>query len=307
MALLFVKRLYENEKASSKLSSDGIIEITETQHWQVAYSTAAEFSCGSALSASGLPTIGSAHPIITDMVCVGLEPARNNDSPNICDVTVTYQTLPASDDEGESGIWAINVSSKGISYTEDVHEDRNKAPIKNSAGQAFDPPAKKTYHDEEISVSYRCLPSAMDFGLFSDLRGKINNDEITLTIYGQTRTFPPKTLYMANADYSTAVGQGTRYYDCSLVLHYRSQLDDDGQEVGWTDLITDRGYLELNDDDELVPIKIKTGPYKGQEKTTFSYLDGEGHELAAGEQCVRLPFEIKDEAAFAPLLAGVEN
>jgi hypothetical protein len=313
MATLFVRQRPFSEKTTVALGQDGLIEYTEVQLWQVGVETIGEMTTtGAVVAVDGdsnrVPQIGDLHPRYPLILrCSGVEPSRSEDGPTVFNVTVTYTTIKP----GENDKWDIQLDVTGCERTEDMHDGyrvtsgtgdySKRVPVANSANDPFDPTEKRTYYDEQISVQYKTR--SIDGDLIASLRGKVSKDSITLTVYGQTRSFASGNIKLAKADYSTTVGNGIQFWQVSLMLHYRS--------TGWTHKIVDRGFyfLDTEEDDghrEHKPIlDAKKDPVTGPR-----LLDGSGNVLDMPDppdtvQVVTMDYDEDEPANLGVLLSGI--
>lgn len=294
-------------RCQSTLSPDGDVIYEFTEFWQVGCDDKNDFSELTVLVAAGLPQAGELGASLTgEMYCTSVNAQRNLESPTLFDCQVNWKTVPTN-----KGKWNVRIQVRGVERTEDAHDDNQGNPVCNSAGDPFDPTLKKTYYDEEIAVQYNTLE--VDGDQIASLRGKISSGEIDMHIpgYNYTRSFPAKTLKLAKADYECQYGNGPLFFSVSIVLHYKSQTDDNGQEVGWTSLVVDRGFHVLKPDPDN-PGKLKRVPVndrEGNPRTMPAFLDGDGNELDTTTNpppnCVRLNFEIPEEADLSAFLSGI--
>jgi hypothetical protein len=322
MAVVAIRQIPKSEQASATLSPDGTESLTEVQTWHILVGGGDDwqnFTPTVAMLASDpsghvVPAVGSAHPLLPLLLRVKTRDCkRSEQAPNLFIATVTYGTVPNATADGPKDKWYINVNVTGVERTEDLHNDlQTRLPIVNSTNEGFDPPVKLIDYDEEIEVKFRTL--TVDFSLYSALRGKISDDTVTMIIRGQSRVFPPKTLKLAKLEYSTEVGDGIQYYQVNLVLHYRTQLDENGLEVGHVRQVVDRGFYTFNESygegdppsKQFIPIVDA----HGNPRTTPAFLDGNGRELAPDgsgnlPQCALLPYHVDRVDSLSPLLNGI--
>lgn len=168
--------------------------------------------------------------------------------------------------------------------------------LKNSAGDPITG-VTETKYDAEHVVSF--TSTGIDYDLIGDTIGCMNDADITLTQFGNTITFPAKTLLFAAWAYSGVPDpDGSIYPRISWRLLYRKDT--------WVRKIADKGLRFIDTSvvsgDKRRPIKIG-----GQLVTDPQYLDGSGQPAAATADVVDLNFEIQLQQDFTDLMAGLST
>jgi|GEM_PF-4085979 len=301
MAVIQLDKMWDGAKSVATLAPDGTIADQETEIWFVRVDDPDNWIPALARSAPGIPQVGDVHPLAPTWLRV-----RQTDCERVAKhrdlykITVTYGTQPENSSKTESGKWYVQVQSTGVERQIPQHEDRNGKPIVNSASDPFEPPLNRIFYDAAISVNFNIVPDLLDIQTLESLRGMVNSTQVTLTIYGKKMIYPPNTLLMAKADWSTQVGYGISFFSVSIVLHYR-RLNSDGSG-GWTYQLVDQGYNQKGPNDTKSK-RITDG--NSLEKTTITYLDGHGMPLADGAKAVHMDFDIQYQADLNVILADV--
>jgi hypothetical protein len=223
---------------------------------------------------------------------------RLETNPYYFEVTVKWEA-PSVSSGGETkpgggGVWNVQISSREAIEQHEVFADVNGDPMCASSGEKFTTGIQDTIYDEEFVIDFETdtLPQT----LIAGCRGKVNSDEITLTIKGVSRTFAAKTLLLYSAPWTFTY----RYTDdpdvpdfkCSFILHYRADT--------WKIKRLDEGFYHLESGD---PVRNKDKD--GVDMVTPSRLDGTGGLLAITAAPVGMEFEMKTATTFTTLIACV--
>ena len=218
---------------------------------------------------------------------------QNADDPSIFDVDVTYTPISPNQVQLKppgATKWNVEISGNSISWQEEVHQDKNQAPIVNTNKEPINPPLQKTGRDERIQVSYFC--TVPEWAIIDGCRGKSNDAAITLNINGQSRTFAVNTLKLDETAWGRVLdANGAFAVQISLIFLYRK--DD------WSEKIPNLSYYSKNSAGKLVPFVDANG----QPNTVPTYLDEHGKPLADGASVYFLSFDIVETTSFSSLLS----
>lgn len=285
MAVIEVKRQHDQTRRSSSLRDDGQRQITETWEYLVR-TTQIETDVDAIESASyggtSIPDEGDTHPINSDLICTAKSVERIDKTGLLWRVEVSW----TSDTQAEAEeVWNVEMSVTGTEFQQQAYQDKDGNPIVNSAGQPFEPGLTESFYDEEITVSFNSY--SVNASGIEAARGKVNDQQITLTVNGVARTYEARHLKCVQAGYQTVYSGGNSYWRITYV--FRSRVD------GYTETVLDQGFAELVAG-ELVTIKDANGePLNAQ-----SMLDGAGAVSTDGPHW--LSFAIDEEASLATLL-----
>lgn len=201
-----------------------------------------------------IPSRGDVHAEDDTLKAQSITPSRWTTENNPCFlVTVQWDNAYRDSFDGQTDpkppgtnvIWNKRVSSSGQETVEDSG-NKNVAglPVKNSVGDIYQQNFPIIRIDRVINVAFN-TDDPSRFVEWEDASGRINSDTITLTItrFGvtYTRTFPPYTLKWGDFQWTVDVGTDGGFFDVTLPLIYRHQLDSDGNEIGWKSQIPDVG------------------------------------------------------------------
>ena len=164
----------------------------------------------------------------------------------------------------------------------------------------------KTRFDERVTVSY--TTDSLDADSLAGARGKINTNEVTMTVKGISRTFPEKSLKLINApwktSYSASDGSYTAY-SVSIEMVYRADT--------WVTKIIDAGLRKKNPDDATRPSPCTYAGGQGN-VTSPVPLDGSGGQLDLHSGDTKIvffpdpdmdPHYIDDDTDFGVFLDGI--
>lgn len=255
----------------------------ETRFYLVEF-TEPGFALYEARNASGVPIDGEALTPGSNLLVTYKGATDHPDSPLVAVVEVRWTVPTQSGTPVVGGNWDYAVSSEGVAFTESVTKDVSGKPIKNSAGQPFDPSLNKEYYDERFTIAY--TTDTVNPITFANVRGKLNAGALTMNVDGISRTFAAKSVKCENAGWERLVQNGQKYFRVQISLLYRADT--------WVRKVPDMGFYELTGGN-LVPIKDK----EGQMVVQPAYLNGSGAKLTAGADAVLLSFNIDDTADFS--------
>ena len=241
--------------------------------------------------ADGIPRAGSVHPKDA-LMFAGAAEARPA-GPLLWDVTITYQSPPATDPEHENPLdQPPEVWTTSESYSETIDTDAQGKPIANSAGEPFDPPLTETVEIEILHVR-KNLPS-FDLGKAIRYRGGVNTD----TFMG----FEPGTCVLRTIDSRRIYSGGWTYESVYAEVAINTRLDPQGNLLGWKRRILDRGMRQRKLDANGDPAVDVNGcpAYEEAQSATSGRalslprnLDGNGRFLAEGADPVWIVVDTK--------------
>jgi hypothetical protein len=225
------------------------------------------------------------------------EAKQNKDDKSVWDVFITYSAgseTSKSKPPTVTGKWNVLTSTNPIARTYNIMQDTNNLPVVNSSGEPFDPPLNETIYDTQINISF--FTSAVVWTTIEGTIGHCNDAPVTLILQNGPRDFDKHELYFQSytgQDLYDNVGAKIAQFT------YTFLAKTDGN--GFTHLIEDAGYNQLDDDGKLTPILDAAN----QPITTPQYLNGGGRPLAPGATVITLEFETITDVNFTPLLAGL--
>jgi len=219
-----------------------------------------------------VPGMWSLHPYNSWLYVksVHVEPGEG---PFAYHVTVTYGSV--TDPYSSTGHEPVHplleppeISYSFVTVTEPVDIDITGAPITNSAGELFDPPITREFHD----LVLRIVRNEAGFNalLAAEYKGAVNSD----VWYG----FAAETIRCVVFDGVQRRVAGLIYWRVTYELHIRWD--------GWRKRVMDAGYIELNvAGDDYQKIKIEDPDTKIKEAVTSPWpLDGAGRALTPAQK-----------------------
>lgn len=206
--------------------------------------------------------------------------------PTIWDVEVWYQSM-------SNPLDMIPVMSADFgTETVDIDQDHKGNPILNSAKEAFDPPPTSQLHDLILRFD-RVNCATFDEQQAALYLDAVNNDT--------WRGFPAGKVRCSRYAAVRRRFGPTFYWDHSLEFRIRTH-ESDPLNIGWLRRFLDQGYRNI-DGKTFVDTVIKAGTEDETittVRTSPTLLDGNGHELASGEDPKFLTFEDFDRLPFNP-------
>jgi hypothetical protein len=212
--------------------------------------------------------------------------------------SVTYSTADKDSDEQSQVDDPLQQPPEiSISYQQfqrAIHEDINGTPLKNSAGDAFDPPQEIDDSRPIISISKNVPANFVDGGFLASYKDALNSD----SVWGQE----PGCVKVSNISAQKKYRGTTAYYHVTMEFAIN--------EDGWKRKLHDRGfnYIALTGPDSFEKRRIMvkhrdafTGIEKDVPVTTEQYLDGQGGVLALNGNPVEFEFEVYKSMPFGPL------
>jgi hypothetical protein len=193
-----------------------------------------------------------------------------------------------------SGNVRISVSGAETSIYTQLALDADSTPIVNSVGDIYPDPIESVIYDETITIEYEA--DTIDGAAIAAIRGKINDDTITLSIPQGTltysRTWTAHQILVKSVDYNVVVSRSdntAHKWGVRVVLL--------GREDTWDLELPDKGYRYMVEVGESIfdSSSSSSGGETGDEnglcdwKDTAQYLDGNGFRLTDGSPIVTLP------------------
>lgn len=245
---------------------------------------------------ANMPAYDSVHPIEPKIKVVNKTVKRVKDkAKNYWEVTVFWDK-PTQDknewgDTPNSKNITVRVSGQETALLTQKAADENNTPIRNAVGDLYPDPIEIVVYDEMITVDYEA--TTLNMSLVASLRGKINDDVVTLTLpQGSlffTRSFAKHTLLLKTVDYSVTYSKSNptqSVWSVSCTLLYR--------EDTWNIALPQKGYRWLVDD--------KLTEWKDHAE----YLTADGTKLGDGEEIVSMdPVQRYTEADLLEYLSGI--
>lgn len=183
---------------------------------------------------------------------------------------------------------APQVSWTFASTSEPIDKDNKKKPILNSSDEPFDPPITEDFDD--LVLRYIRNEAVFNETFAGDFKNAVNID----TFLG----FPPGTCKLKIFSGDKTRAAGLIYWAVTYEIHIRyDESDPESTGNGWKRRILDQGFRTKDDDGNYETIKDKDGnPLSEPVK-----LDGEGGELAEGDDPIYLKFVTAKERNFSDL------
>ncbi len=244
---------------------------------------------------------GYSHPTYTYLKVASGDATRKDGELSCVFLVVLVWKSNVLNEQPNNTKWNKRVSSSGVEVVERVNMDVDRLPIRNANGDLYQADLEVVHYDEIITVAYntKILDGLEDLG---KARGRVNDADVTLTItrYGRayTRTFPAKTLKLGNATWEIDVGpDGDGFFNVSIPLIYRHQLDKDLAEIGWKFQVPNRG--------ERYKFVTGTGSVLLPSKTGIVDLDDDGTKLAPDALQKMIIVDGIDTYDFSTFLSGL--
>jgi hypothetical protein len=196
-------------------------------------------------------------------------------------VTLNYAPYDMNTFGNDPSLWPIKVSFGGERTEKVVYFDKDGNPVRNSAGDPFDPPITIDDSRSTMTVTRNELVAAFDLTLAETFRDTINKAawngfDVHTVKLGIITTSEPQ--YDSNAQI---------YY---YTVTYPFMID----RKGWRKVILDSGCNEI----DATTGKTKAIMNQGQQVSDPVPLDGSGHRLAVGAAPVSLTLDCYDESDF---------
>ena len=256
-----------------------------------------------AVQASGIPARGSAYNIGTESdswsfaTRYSAKLASVDNSRKKWMVTVQFQhpsdsqqqDEKADDYAGDPIDTGWKISGSFANEQRAAYKDKDGDLIANSADEQFlDPPLMR---DNAIdTVVLRKNTATINLSDRSAIINKVND--------GAFWGMAARQVKLVRWDYEIVwYGANDAYVANTWEFQIKSQLDDDNNQVGWTDLVLDEGTRYLLDNTKVKP-QERFADIIVNGKVSREKLDGAGGVLDNGDPPVFLPFPIEDEVDF---------
>jgi len=253
---------------------------------------------GEAVSFTGLPAIGSAHPSHAGLYVQNYEVEEGKDhEKKVLYVTVNYGPRLVETYGSGQDAQSVQVEQWGWAGGEDERElvtAADGSAVLNSAGDVFDtvPTIKHPAPVFTKVVKFKARQSG-----WSAHRCKVNSS--TVTIGGES--FPAGTLLCMVGEVRVT-GDGEWKYRYTVELRYRSNKvklagASTATEIGWDVALADAGMRELSSDGTLKLIRVmdaETGILCNV--TTPELLDGSGHKVERESGTTPTPYNLRYQA-----------
>lgn len=188
-------------------------------------------------------------------------------------VTVNYGPYDANEFSGDPTTWKIKVTIGGEHTEKVLYFDQDGVPVRNSAGDPFDPPFALDDSRSTLTVTRNELVSTFDLTLAELMRDGINQNAWNGF---DAHTVKCGIITTSDPQYDSF---NQRWY---YTVTYPYTINRDG----WKVKLLDAGCNELNEAEDAA-IPIMNG---GQQVSDPVPLDGTGHRLPVGETPVTLEF-----------------
>lgn len=253
---------------------------------------------GEAVSFSGVPAIGSAHPIHTGLFVESYD-VEEGESNAKKTLTVYVNYAPRTTETSGSGSEAVTSQVEEWGWDAGTEERElvdavDGTAVLNSAGDVFD-------RVPTISVPAPTFTKVMKFAqrqsnaMSCDC--KVNSSDVTIG----GRTYPVGSLLCHVAE-KRIFGDPDWKYRYQIQLKYRTNPvklagSNSATDIGWDVAITDAGMRELDTNGKLKLIKsvdAETG--KKCTVTSPELLDGQGHAVTRSSSTTPKPYNIRFQA-----------
>ena len=130
---------------------------------------------------------------------------HDKNDPSVWTITCNYSIPAPGQNKPAAGSAKFNISINGTSvvHEEEVLQDGNGKPIRNTSKVAYSPSLKQDVYNERITVSYDTY--SPDWATLKACRGHSNDAAITMTINGHPRVFAINTLKLDATEWSGTV------------------------------------------------------------------------------------------------------
>lgn len=253
---------------------------------------------------SGIPAIGSAHPLLPYLKVAGYDVSEGEGSDKrLLTVTVKYES--SISEEVSDGETKVTGAVEDYGWDEGMDERElitavNGVALVNSAGDPFDAVPRVSVPAPTFTKVIK-TPTRMSG--WADSFCRINDGAITVGGINCA-----KWTLLCNVSEKRIFGDPNFMYRYTVRLRYRSNLvklygSGNAQEIGWNVSVTDTGMRQLGADGKPVVIRQKDAE-TGRMLTITSpeLLDGEGHAVDRSSGTAPEPyngfFQAYQEATF---------
>ena len=210
------------------------------------------------LSATGLPTPGSAHPVLTGIYLTRLIPKQDRNGQR-WEVDCHYERLDGSTSGGGGGIGGLKLSYSFDSEeeTEDLLQDAVTGDlIANTAGDIIPMKLQRRVVIARITVQAEYASGTPNFSTLAAMNGTVNSNAVTIRGY----TVPVGCGLMRISCEDTP-GEGYRVTYSILCRKKRMKWKDINggmrdEDIGWDEVIPNVGYFHWDEDGEK---KVRAG------------------------------------------------
>lgn len=308
MATLISVEEIRGRSGQTTISTDSVTS-TEIRKYRV-YFSSTDATSDEAKNATGVP---SYYDAIGGKKLLEKSAEADNEDPKIWLVTCNYSVPQNKDDgsgEGDTAKRNIRISGGSVPYEIETHRDWSGKTLATSAGEWFTG-LKFTLYDERMTIAYDTVEP--DWENIVGQCGMVHNAELTITINGQTRTFPDGSILYESYSYDATVipntgGTITKATSVTLNFRIRNSLFDTS-ETGWYPwrlTLDDAGTYYLNgptpdvgEPTQLIDVNKNPLPYP-------SWLDGHGKKYVSGTK-KKLEFDILKRDDLSALFASIET
>jgi len=243
-----------------------------------------------ARSAPGIPRPWASHPYHRWMTVQAKH--VETISPILYKVTVTYKAETKSkigrDDTPVSPLAMPPEENWYFATTnEPIDRDIEGNPLTNSAGESFDPPLTREFHD----LVGRIIKNQVAYNpvMAYEYIGSINSDSF--------RGFPPETVLCR-------VFTGDEVYT-PYMKYYRVTYEFQVRFDGWKRRVLDQGFREyVGTGTDGAPLYKQFTDNEGNPLTEPTLLNGNGKKLDDGASAVFLEFDVRRKLPFSKLGLG---
>jgi hypothetical protein len=289
------------DQTQTTYSPDDGSTVQQTIVTYIAVSDSQLTTCIEAESASAkgvtVPVVGALYTIGGQygFLCVRRLPKRTTQSPFAFEIQCEFQRKFKQQPQDTPQKWATDINISGVKFTQTTYVDKDGKPVQNSAGQAYDPGAERTFYDEAISISYNTLKE--ESAALALLRGKVNSGNCSFNVKGCQRSFTARQLLLDDATISTSYVASD-----STSPVYKVAMNFVARQDTFINHILDQGYFSLDaGTGKLVACKDLYGDHL----SAPIRLDGSGNVLAPGANPVYKDYKIEGEVDFTSAFAGL--
>jgi hypothetical protein len=326
-----LQRVYKDARKSDQsqvtIDPNGKSPATQTvrESWVVIYApTGGTVDQITAQNATGLPVVNTVYTIGgSAVICTSKQAVRRKESPFVWDVLVEYskRTLTGG---GTTTNFNISIRKTSAAREETATVDRLGLPLSNTYGQLLPQLPNVTLYDEVLTITFdtSVVPT------WGDIEGKTNNDSVSFTICGISRSFTKSQMKCIGATYGVTkqvnaiTGGVVTYnyiYNCELVFQIRKPK--------WVWTAPNEGWEGYNDSDVQDTFRNPRTDPQGAPLTAPAKMSLDGHRLYPGDNIIKLPndaigaaipngnrtydadgaFELEQQASFSSLLTPLND
>lgn len=267
-----VKQTSTRSKSTEQTSiAEGIVQnqldrITDT------YRVTGVTSMAGALTASGIPEKGDAHPTDTQLICRRL--SVDGIAPRVFEVRAEYEFIGYPTATVVGGLPQPGVTWSSQLIEEPSFYDANDQPILLPSGEALDTPPSKSWTLQTLQYEFSSLTFNANVAFTHG--GRVNGSSWTTVTTGSV---PAKCAMLRAVAATKVYGTDFNYFRVSYDFAFRSQ-EVGGQQRGWQLCLLNAGFDYKNAAGNRVSI---IGP-NGDRPTVPTLLNAAGtqHALMPG-------------------------